>query len=144
MRCFSAARETGFGKKGNRADKCYGSERCAWIAMRMRCWFASKQSGPVFVMKVTGAAFFENWSRTGAPRSSRNAPLRRKKFTDRRKRDEPAEAGNPKRQLAGSHAGSLCACRMEDHAGLAKLRSGNRRRGNRVFAGPCARDGALR
>jgi len=43
---------------------------------------------------------------------------------DRGKLDEPAEAGNPKREPNRTRRSTFFACRLEDTPGLAKLRSG--------------------
>src|SRR6266852_5994694 len=101
---------------------CCGSAKCAWIATPMLSSCASKPSGQASVMRATGVAFSGNWSRMEKLPSSPNALSLQKKFTDRRRPDEPAEAGNPQREPVGGDHRSLFTSGLEDYAGLAKLR----------------------
>src|SRR6266849_1282426 len=123
--CSSPARETNSGRRANPAATFCGFARYAWIATPMLSSCASKRSGRASVMKVTGVASSKSYRRTEAPRSLPSALSLPKRFMERRKLDEPAEAGNPQREPAGRDVRAFFACRLEDHAGFTKLRSGD-------------------
>src|SRR5215472_73498 len=142
--CFSAGRGTNSGRRVKRAGICCGSAKFAWTATPTHCSCACKPLGLAFATKVTGAAFFALLRQVDKQRLLRNERLSPRKFTDRRKRDEPAETRNPKRKPARSDARTFCARRLENHAELAKLRPHDRRSRNRMLDGARPRDGALR
>src|SRR5579859_4156495 len=121
--CSSAALATRDGKRANPAATSCAFARFAWIVTLTPCWCGWKPLGQASATKDIGAASFGRWDRTVEQRLLRNELFRRKQSTDRRKADELVEAGNPKRQPAGSNAGPLCARGLENYPECAQLRA---------------------
>src|SRR5215467_7002223 len=121
--CFSAALATNFGKRVNPADTFCMCGKFAWIVTRIRCSCAWKQWDPASVMRDTRVASFVPSKQEAKPRPSRSERFHPKPSTERRKGDEPIEAGYPQRQPARSDAGPVCARGLENHIECAKLRA---------------------
>src|SRR5689334_10716277 len=102
--CFSAALATNDGKKVNPAATSCAFAKFAWIVTRTHCWCVWKPWGPAFAMRDTEAAFFARSGQMGEQKLSPNGLSLPKQCTERRRADEFAETGNPKRQPTGSDA----------------------------------------
>src|SRR5207248_3633510 len=72
---------------------------------------------PAFATRVTGAVSFAPSNRMAEQRSLQKELFHQKQSTDRRKADEPVEAGDSKRKPARSNTRPLCARSEERRVG---------------------------
>src|SRR5579862_769385 len=100
---FLADRGIGFGKKASRAATFCGFASYASIATRMRCWRGSSPLGRGCVTRAIEVASTDSWMEI-ARWLLRSEHLSLKRFTGRRRHDDPAQTWHSQRKLAGGHA----------------------------------------